>query len=72
VQATGKAEKQVDKASDKVGSAAKEVSHGSLLIVLVRIPIPISACDAAPARHRPGCIQSALSSTLLINYRLNT
>jgi hypothetical protein len=29
VQATGKAEKQVDKASDKVGSAAKEVSCGA-------------------------------------------
>ena len=38
MQATGKAEKQVDKASDKVGSAAKEVSHGPLLMVLIRIP----------------------------------
>jgi hypothetical protein len=40
MQATGKAEKQVDKASDKVGSAAKEVSHGTLLMVFVQIPLP--------------------------------
>ena len=32
-QATGKAEKQVDKATDKVGSAAKEVSRGIGLLV---------------------------------------
>ncbi len=38
MQATGKAEKQVDKASDKVGSAAKEVSHGTWLFVLAWIP----------------------------------
>jgi hypothetical protein len=37
MQATGKAEKQVDKASDKVGSAAKEVSHETWLLVPVYI-----------------------------------
>ena len=50
VQATGKAEKQVDKASDKVGSAAKEVSHGIWLILLVQISDQCFQCCSCKAQ----------------------